>query len=114
LEPPGGSVGIGDRNYWAPALTAALAQGHPPAGAVQEQEARPAAEAVAAAAPAALAVETVNSKLAGRFHAKRTWAQDLWHLCNRLLHKILSHTVAAWVNVRRGHRPLDFASLVTE
>jgi hypothetical protein len=25
-----------------------------------------------------------------------------------------SHTVAAWVNVSQGHRPLDFASLVTE
>jgi hypothetical protein len=26
----------------------------------------------------------------------------------------LRHTVAAWVNVSQGHRPLDFASLVTE
>jgi hypothetical protein len=59
-------------------------------------------------------IETVKGQLAERFHAKRTWAKDLWHLCSRVLRKILSHTVAAWVNASRGHGPLDFASLVTE
>jgi hypothetical protein len=59
-------------------------------------------------------IETVNGQLAGRFQAKRTWAKDLWHLCSRVLRKILSHTVAAWVNVSRGHRPLDFAALLSE
>jgi hypothetical protein len=52
-------------------------------------------------------IATVNSQLAGRFHAKRIWTKDLWHLSRRILPKILSHTVAAWINVRRGHRPLD-------
>jgi hypothetical protein len=59
-------------------------------------------------------IETVNGQLAGRFGAKRTWARDLWHLCSRILRKILSHTVAAWINVSRGHRPLDFAALLSE
>jgi hypothetical protein len=59
-------------------------------------------------------IEAVNGQFAGRFCAKRTWAKDLWHLCSRLLRKILSHTVAAWGSVRQGHRPLDFASLVSE
>jgi hypothetical protein len=34
-------------------------------------------------------------------------------LCSRILRKILSHTVAAWINVSLRHRPLDFASLVS-
>ena len=58
-------------------------------------------------------IETVNGQLAERFHIKRTWTKDLWHLCSRILRKILSHTVAAWVNVTLKHRPLDFASLLT-
>jgi hypothetical protein len=58
-------------------------------------------------------IETVNGQMAGRYQAKRTWAKDLWHLCSRVLRKILSHTIVAWLNVAQGHRPLDFASLVT-
>jgi hypothetical protein len=59
-------------------------------------------------------IETVNGPLAGRVQAQRTWAKDLWQLCSRRRRKILSHTIAAWLNVSQGHRPLDFASLVTE
>jgi hypothetical protein len=49
-----------------------------------------------------------------RSWAKGTWAKDLWHLCSRVLRKILSHTIAAWINVSLGHRPLHFASLLSE
>ena len=59
-------------------------------------------------------IETVNSQLACRFHAKRTWAKDLWHLCSRVLRKVLSHTVAALVNVTQGRRPLDFAAILDQ
>jgi hypothetical protein len=59
-------------------------------------------------------IETVNGQSAVRFGAKRTWAKDLWHLCSRVLRKILSHTIAAWINVSLGHRPLHFASLLSE
>ncbi len=59
-------------------------------------------------------IETVNGQLAVRFGAKRMWAKDLWPLCSQVLRKILSHTVAAWVNVMLRHRPLDFASLVAD
>jgi hypothetical protein len=59
-------------------------------------------------------IETVNGQLAGRFRVKQTWAKDLWHLCGRVLRKVLIHTVAAWINVGLRHRPLDFASLVTD
>jgi hypothetical protein len=115
LTPPRGSVGIGDRGYWSPFVQAELAQGgvrllapfrskrHDP----QPQRSR-------LLRGLHWMIETVNGQLAERFHGKRTWAKDLWHLCSRILRKILSHTVAAWINVSLGHRPLDFASLVTD
>ena len=109
LAPPGGSAGIGDRNDWSPAPREELARGGIRLRAPYKDKKRdPPPERSRGL------IEAVNSQLAGRFHAKRTWAKDLWHRCSRLLRKILSHTVAAWVNVSQGHRPLDFASLVTE
>jgi hypothetical protein len=50
----------------------------------------------------------------GKGNPRPRRAKDLWHLCSRIMRKILSHTVAAWINVSLGHRPLDFASLVSE
>jgi hypothetical protein len=115
LEPPAGSVGIGDRNYWSPSLTEDLAQGGIRLLAPYKNKKHdPQPERSRVLRGLHWLIETVNGQLAGRFQAKRTWAKDLWHLCSRLLRKILSHTVAAWVNVSQRHRPLDFASLVTE
>jgi len=115
LTPPGGSVGIGDRGDWSPALMAELAQGSIRLLAPSKSKRHdPQPERSRLLRGLHWLIETVNGQLAGRFQVKRTWAKDLWHLCSRLLRKILSHTVAAWVNVSVRHRPLDFASLVTE
>jgi hypothetical protein len=115
LEPPAGRVGIGDRNDWSPARTEALARGGVRLLAPfknKQRDSQP--ERSRLLRGLQWLIETVNGQLAGRFQAKRTWAKDLWHLASRVLRKILSHTVAAWVNVSQGHRPLDFASLGTE
>ena len=115
LQPPGGSVGIGDRNYGSPSLTEALAQGGIRLLAPYKNKKRdPQPERLRHLRGLHGLIETVNGQRAGRFHAKRSWAKDLWHLCSRLLRKVLSHTVVAWVPVSQGHRPLDFAALVTE
>jgi hypothetical protein len=115
LAPPEGSVGIGDRNYWSPALMQELARGGVRLLAPYKSRRRdPQPRRSRLLNGLHRLIETVNGQLAGRFHAKRTWAKDLWHLCSRVLRKILSHTVAAWVSVSQGHRPLDFASLLTE
>ncbi len=115
LEPPGGSVGIGDRGYWSPSLQEELAQGGLRLLAPFRSKRRdPQPKRSRLLRGLHWIIETVNGQLAERFHSKRTWAKDLWHLCSRTLRKILSHTVAAWINVRLGHRPLDFASLVTD
>ncbi len=113
LAPPAGSVGIGDRNYWSPALMADLAQhGICLLAPFKSRRRDPQPQRSRQLIAWHRLIETVNGQLAERFAAKRTWAKDLWHLTSRVLRKILSHTVAAWLNVRRGHRPLDFAALV--
>jgi hypothetical protein len=115
LQPPEGSVGIGDRGYWSPTLMAELAAGGIRLLAPYKSKQRdPQPEQSRRLRKLHWLIETVNGQLAGRFATKRTWAKDLWHLCSRIVRKILSHTVAAWISVRQGHRPLDFASLVCE
>ena len=113
LELPPGSVGLGDRGYWSPETQAALA-----------------AEGITLLAPFRLAsrdpdpartralnrqrrrIETVLGQLAERMHVKRTWARDLWHLCHRLIRKVLCHTVAAFINVSQGRPPITFDALL--
>ena len=51
---------------------------------------------------------TTNGRLAERYNIKRTWAKDLWHLCDRIIRKILSHTAAVVLTTRAGHQPLQF------
>ena len=115
LEPPAGSTGIGDRGYWCPALMEQLAEGGVRLLAPYKRKGYdPNPQKSKGLRRLHWLIETVNGQLAGRFQAKRTWAKDLWHLCSRIVRKILSHTVAAWVNVTEGRRPLDFASIVTE
>jgi hypothetical protein len=114
LAPPGGSVSIGDRGYWSPSNQEELLHGGVCLLAPFRSKTHdPQPERSRLLRALHWMIETVNGQLAGRFHGKRTWAKDLWHLCSRTLRKILSHTVAAWINVHLGHRPLDFASLVT-
>jgi len=115
LTPPAGSVGIGDRGYWSPALTEELARGGIQLLAPYKSKQRdPQPERSRVLRGLHWLIETVNGQLAARFGAKRTWARDLWHLCSRVVRKILSHTVAAWINVGLRHRPLDFASLLSD
>jgi hypothetical protein len=115
LAPPEGSVGIGDRGYWSPSLMQQLVQrGIRLLAPFKNKKRDPQPERSRVLRGLHWLIETVNGQLAGRYQVKRTWAKDLWHLCSRVLRKILSHTVAAWVNVAQGHRPLDFASLVTD
>jgi hypothetical protein len=41
-------------------------------------------------------IETVFGQLVERFHIKRVWARDLWHLTSRWMRKLLSHTLAVF------------------
>jgi hypothetical protein len=111
LRLPQGTTGIGDRNYWSPPVQAELAAGgvrllapykskkHDPEPGRSRQLSRP-----------RWRVETVGSQLTDRYRVKRVWSRDLWHLCHRVIRKVLSHTVAVWVNVTAGLEPLRFSA----
>lgn len=109
---PVGSVGIGDRNFWSPQLQQRLAAGGVTLLAPYAHKSRDPDPARSARLSAVrYRIETSNGQLAERYEIKRTWAKDLWHLCHRVIRKILSHTVAVVVNLRAGHQPLQIANL---
>jgi hypothetical protein len=109
---PPGSVGIGDRNYWSPALRAELAAGGVVLLAPYYQKSKdPDPKGSAKLSAIRYRVETTNGQLAERYGIKRTWAKDLWHLCHRIIRKILSHTALALINRRAGHQPMQFNAL---
>jgi hypothetical protein len=58
-------------------------------------------------------IETVIGQLTERYHLKRVWARDAWHLWSRWLRKLLSHTIAVWLSQQQGLPLLRFAHLVT-
>ena len=58
-------------------------------------------------------IETVIGQLVERYHAKRVWAGDAWHLWSRWLRKLLSHTLAVYLCQQHGLGSLRLADLVT-
>jgi hypothetical protein len=108
-----GSIGIGDRGYWDPALRERLAAGGVQLLAPYQHKSKdPDPARSARLASVRYRIETVNGQLTERYRIKRTWARDLWHLCHRILRKLLSHTVSIWLTVRAGIAPLSFDRLV--
>ena len=106
---PAGSMGIGARNYWSPDLRNRLAAAGVTLLAPYYQKSKdPDPRRSARLSALRYRIETVNGQLAERYNIKRTWAKDLWHLCRRIIRKILSHTVAVVLTARAGHQPLQF------
>jgi hypothetical protein len=58
-------------------------------------------------------IETVFGQLVERFHAKRVWARDLWHLTSRWMRKFLSHTLAVYFCSLADISYLSFAQLIS-
>ncbi len=105
--------GLGDRNYWSPELESALKR----QGLIflapfrhRSKERKPWPRRLT---QIRRRVETVIGQLVERYHAKKVWARDLWHLVNRVLRKVLSHTMAVYLNMRLGNPPLQLAKLIT-
>lgn len=112
VEGAAGQV-IGDRNYWDPKLTAALA----PAGIAllapfKNRASDPTPQRSRVLGRVRWRIETVASQFVERYHLKRTWARDAWHLTSRVLRKTLSHTIAIFLCLQCGHSPLAFDRLV--
>jgi hypothetical protein len=104
---------LGDRNYWDPQLTAELA----PAGIAllapfKKRATDPAPQRSRLLTRLRWRIETVAAQLVARYHLKRIWARDAWHLTSRVLRKVLSHTIAVWLCRQHGLKPLSFARLL--
>ncbi len=56
-------------------------------------------------------VETVGSQLTERFQISKIKVKDLWHYQNRIFRKILSHTVAVYLNIQNGNKALQLSLL---
>jgi hypothetical protein len=111
LLPPGGGAALGDRNYWSPPRRQALAQrGWQLEAPFRHMREDPTPRRSRAMAGIRERIETPIGQLVDRFHLKRTWARDLWHLSHRLIRKVLSHTLMVWFNVRSGIAPLRLAA----
>lgn len=57
-------------------------------------------------------VETVGSHLTELFGIARTRAKDLWHYQNRIIRKVLAHTVGVFLNLQLGSPSLDLDGLL--
>ncbi len=57
-------------------------------------------------------IESTFAQLVERYQLKQVWARDLWHFGNRLVRKVLSHTIAMQLNAALGHPPLRLALLL--
>lgn len=85
---------LGDRGYFDPALNVQLQAGGVKLLTPYLHKSRdPDPERSSRLSRIRYRLETMNGQLAERHHVKRTWARDLWHLCHRIVRKILSHTV---------------------
>jgi hypothetical protein len=105
---------LGDRAYWSPARAGVLAdQGvwllAPPSRSAK----RPGPHLPGRLTQARRRIETVIGQLVERYHAKRVWARDAWHLWSRWQRKLLSHTLAVYLCQQQGLGSLRFADLLT-
>jgi hypothetical protein len=112
----GGAHGfaVGDRNYWSPDLTDALrGRGLALLAPYRSTKRDPAPRRSRFLSRIRYRIETTFGQLVERYHVKRVWARDLWHLSSRLLRKVLSHTIATALNAALGNPPLQLARLLT-
>jgi hypothetical protein len=104
---------VGDRNYWSPATTAEWqTYGVEVLAPYRSAKRDPHPRWSAVLSRVRYRIDTVFGQLVDRCMVKRVWVRDLWHLCSRLLRKVLMHTLAVLLNVELGNPPLHLARLV--
>jgi hypothetical protein len=107
-------VVLADRNYWNPRLAEELAvEGVTLLAPYRHRSQDPTPARTRLLNRVRRQVETTASQLVERFHLKRVWARDAWHLTNRILRKLLGHTLAMVLNAAQGiEEPRQLARLV--
>lgn len=119
---PGGLAGdraprertlLADRNYWSPVMTAELARYDLMLTApFRHKTSDPDPQRSAVLGKRRWRIESTFAQLVERYQLKQVWARDLWHFGNRLVRKVLSHTIAMQLNAALGHPPLRLALLL--
>ncbi len=108
---------VGDRAYQSPALQQELAETQPRELSVPTKGGKPSElpeSVVQARKRIRRRLETVFSQLEHYCRIKKMWAQDLWHLTNRMLRKILAHTFSVRLYLQHGLSPLHFSKLMID
>ncbi len=104
---------VGDRNDWSPSMTTNCRErGVELLAPYRSAKRDPHPRWSTLLSRVRYRIDTVFGQLVDRCDVKRVWARDLWHLCNRLLRKVLMHTVAVLLNVERSNPPLHLAQVV--
>ena len=104
---------LGDRSYWSPARAELLATQDVWLLAPSRSGRRPGPRLERRLTQARRRIETVIGQLVERYHAKRVWARDAWHLWSRWQRKLLSHTLAVYLCQQTGLGSLRLADLVS-
>jgi hypothetical protein len=105
---------LADRNYHSPKLQTQLQQENPQVKLLcpfKNKKRDPNPRQSALISHFRYRIETVHGQLCERFGCKQVWARDTWHLLNRLLRIVLSHTLCFRLNMQLGNLPLQFAKL---
>ena len=104
---------VGDRNYWSPKVAAEWRHyGVELLAPYRTAKRDPHPRWSARLSRVRYRIDTIFGQLVDRCAIKRLWARDLWHLSNRLLRKVLIHTLAVLLIVELGHPPLQLARVV--
>jgi hypothetical protein len=103
---------LGDRNYWKPDLQLALKEQGLTLLAPYKSAKRQKFHYPHWLVEKRYRIETMFGQLVDRFHAKKVWARDAWHLTSRWLRKLLSHLIAVLFCQRCGLSPLRFSELL--
>lgn len=105
---------LGDRNYWAPRLFQSLAEQGLQLLAPYKSKKREPFRYPRTLTHMRYRIETVIGQLVERFHAKKVWARDRWHLTSRWMRKLLSHSIAVLFCCQAGLSPLSLAELIVD
>ena len=108
-----GGWALGDRSYWSPARAGLLADQGVSLLAPSRSANQPRPRLPGRLVQARRRIETVIGQLVERYHAKRVWARDAWHVWSRWQRKLLSHTLAVYLCQQTGLGSLRFADLLT-
>ena len=107
-------VSLADRNYWSPRLSDRLRKRGLQLLAPFKTKTHETSPWPIPVTQKRRRVETVIGQLTERFHAKKVWARDRWHVYSRWIRKITSHTMALLLCRQQGLPPLRFAGLIAD